>query len=88
MITSAQNEIREFIQNRMPSLDLRDDEDIFSLSFVNSLFAMELVMFIEKAFALSIPNEEIDIDNFRTINAMMSLVGRLTRPVVNGALAS
>ncbi len=88
MITSAQNEIREFIQNRMPSLELRDDEDIFSLSFVNSLFAMELVMFIEKTFALSIPNEEIDIDNFRTINAMMSLVGRLTRPVVNAALAS
>lgn len=88
MITSAQNEIHEFIQNRMPSLDLRDDEDIFALSFVNSLFAMELVMFIEKTFALSIPNEEIDIDNFRTINAMMSLVGRLTRPVVNGARAS
>ncbi|WP_184075146.1 acyl carrier protein [Nocardiopsis mwathae] len=72
-ITSA---IREFILGRYPELELRDDEDIFRLGFVNSLFAMELVLFIESHFQLSIPNEELALDGFRTVDAMAALVER------------
>ncbi len=88
MNTDIHQEIRGFVEARMPGLELADDEDIFSLSFVNSLFAMELVLFIEKTFGLQIPNEEIDMNNFRTVGAMVGLVDRLTHPAVNIARAS
>jgi methoxymalonate biosynthesis acyl carrier protein len=65
-----------FIKGRFPQADIGVDEDIFSLGFINSLFAMELVMFIEKAFGFSIPNEDLRIDNFRTVAAMTALVSR------------
>ncbi|MFF9626470.1 acyl carrier protein [Streptomyces griseosporeus] len=68
--------IREFITGRHPQAELTDTQDIFSLGFINSLFAMELVMFIEKEFAVSLPNDELRIDNFRTIAAMSELVER------------
>jgi acyl carrier protein len=68
--------IRDFVTGRHPQAELTDSQDIFSLGFINSLFAMELVMFIEKEFAVSIPNEELRIDNFRTIAAMSELVER------------
>jgi acyl carrier protein len=78
------NRIRQFVMARYPGAELRDDEDIFALGLANSLFAMELVMFIEQAFGLSIPNEELTLDNFRTVGSMSSLVGRLTSAPVRG----
>ena len=48
------NEIRQktkaFMAVHFKNYDLQDDDDIFSLGFVNSLFAMQLVMFVEKEF--------------------------------------
>lgn len=77
-------DIRQFILGRFPDARLADDEDIFSLGYVNSLFAMELVLFIEKHFGTQIPNEELDVENFRTIDAMVALVDRCGAPAVSG----
>jgi methoxymalonate biosynthesis acyl carrier protein len=43
---------------------------------------MELVMFIEKEFTVTIPNDELRIDNFRTAKAMTELVDGLRSAVV------
>jgi len=73
-------EIRMFIRERFPNAELDDQQNIFALGYVNSLFAMELVLFIEKHFRIEIPNEELDIANFCTIDAMSELVGRCAVP--------
>lgn len=70
--------IRDFITGSFPDIVLKDDEDIFELGFVNSLFAMQLVMFVEKQFGIRVPNQELRLDSFRTIDSMASLVQRLT----------
>lgn len=70
-------EIREYIEPKFPGIELTEDQDIFSLGFVNSLFAMELVLFLEKLTGSRIPNEELKLDNFRSIEAMDSLINRL-----------
>lgn len=74
MSSDIQDRIRGFIADRFPQASIADDENIFSLGFINSLFAMELVMFIEKTFGTTIPNEQLRIDNFRTVRAMTALV--------------
>lgn len=66
-----------FIRARFPQVEIDAGQDIFELGFVNSLFAMELVMFVEKEFGVTIPNDELRIDNFRSATAMGQLVGRL-----------
>jgi methoxymalonate biosynthesis acyl carrier protein len=73
--------ILEFIEGRFPQARISPEQDIFSLGYINSLFAMELVMFIEKAFEFTVPNDELRIDNFRTVEAMTGLVSR-RRPAV------
>ncbi|MGM1064049.1 acyl carrier protein [Saccharothrix sp. Mg75] len=78
MSQDVRTEIRSFIAAKFPRLSFTDEQDIFALGFVNSLFAMELVMFIEKAFATRIPNEELMLDNFRTVERMTELVQRRT----------
>jgi acyl carrier protein len=66
--------ITEFIEGRFPDLTLEPDDDIFARGFVNSLFAMELVMFLENTFGFTVPNEALRLDNFRTVASMSELV--------------
>jgi len=68
--------IKAFLLKYFRHRDLRDDDDIFALGFVNSLMALQLVNFLEKEFAITIEDEDLDIDNFRTINNMNSLLER------------
>ncbi|WP_049576572.1 acyl carrier protein [Nonomuraea sp. SBT364] len=75
---SSKTQILDFIRGRYPQAEIDESQDIFALGFVNSLFAMELVMFVEKTFGVTIPNEELRIDNFRTADAMSALVSRLS----------
>ncbi len=65
---------RNFLSRFFRMHELQDDEDIFSLGVVNSLFATQLVMFIENEFDVRVENDDLDIDNFRTINSIASLV--------------
>jgi acyl carrier protein len=76
--------IKEFVSRFMRNHDLRYDEDIFSLGFVNSLFAMQLVMFVEREFDFTVENEDLDMDNFRTVEAIAALVGRKKTGVAVG----
>jgi acyl carrier protein len=70
--------ITEFISRFLRNHDLRPDEDIFALGFVNSLFAMQLVLFVEREFGVAVENEDLDLDNFRSVNAIAALVERKT----------
>jgi methoxymalonate biosynthesis acyl carrier protein len=67
--------IRTFLGTRWPG-ELRDDDDIFEAGLVNSLFAMQLVVFVEEEFAIQISNEDLERDNFRTVNSITGLVER------------
>lgn len=75
------DEIRAFVAERIGD-SFANDDDIFAMGFVNSLFAIELVAFIEKTFEFRIPNEELTLDNFRTVTAMATVVGRQLSPAV------
>lgn len=66
--------IKTFLSHKMSNHELLDDEDIFALGFVNSLFAMQLVLFVEKEFGIKIENEDLEIENFQTLNAVASLI--------------
>lgn len=78
MTVDTRPEIRDFLVGNFPNLTIGDEDDIFDLGIVNSLFAIQLVMFVEKHFALTIPNEELEFKNFRTIASLSRLVERLT----------
>jgi methoxymalonate biosynthesis acyl carrier protein len=58
------------------NVDVANDEDLFASGLVNSLFAMQLVLFIEKEFSIKVENEDLDYDNFRTLNAIVGFIER------------
>lgn len=74
-LTSADS-IRAFIARHVRNRNLRDDEDVFAAGFVNSLFALQLVTFLEREFSITIDNEDLELSNFASIRAMRELVDR------------
>lgn len=76
METDIKAKTRQFLAQRFRNHDLQDDQDIFALGFVNSLFAMQLIVFVEQEFNIAVDDEDMDIDNFRSVNALTKLVLR------------
>jgi methoxymalonate biosynthesis acyl carrier protein len=70
--------IREFIGRQTRGRALRDDDDVFASGYVNSMFGMQLVQFVETAFGIVVENEDLELDNFRSVNAVAALVARKT----------
>lgn len=66
--------IHGFLSEHFKEYQLKEDEDIFATGFINSMFVMQLVLFIEQEFQLAIKDEELDFENFRTVNAMTRLI--------------
>lgn len=67
-------QVRTFLSRYFRKYELQDHEDIFGLGFVNSLFAMQLVMFIEKHFQITVDDGDLDMDNFRSIQAIVEFI--------------
>jgi acyl carrier protein len=78
-VTIETSEAREYLRGflqRSLGKSLSDDDDIFLDGGATSLFAMELVMFIEKSFEVSLGDSDLERENFTTIDAMARLIGR------------
>jgi len=75
-MTDVQIRIKQFLSRFFKQHDLQPDEDIFALGFVNSLLAMQLVTFIEKEFGATVADDDLDLQNFRSLAAMDALVTR------------
>ncbi|MBW4431915.1 MAG: acyl carrier protein [Pelatocladus maniniholoensis HA4357-MV3] len=81
-MNEIQIQLKTFISKFFDNHDLQPDEDIFALGFVNSMFAMQLVLFVEQEFQIAIENEDLEFENFRTINSITNLIERKTAILV------
>ena len=68
--------VREFVSRFVRGHELGDDDDIFATGFVNSMFAMQLVQFVETSFGITCESEDLELDNFRSIGAITRFVER------------
>ena len=70
--------IRAYIKKNLvvfeEDVSFTDADNIFELGFVNSLFAMKLVTFVEREFDVEIDNEDLDINNFKSVENIALLV--------------
>ena len=72
------SQIRDYLERVTRYPDLRDDQNIFEGGIVNSIFAVELVVFIENQFNITVENDDLDLANFASINALATFVARKT----------
>ena len=68
--------VRDFISSSIAIARFGDDDNLFERGIVNSLFAVQLMTFVEKAFALDVGVDDLDIENFKSVNATTAFVAR------------
>ena len=70
--------IRGIIEDNLKIFDsdvkFSDDDHIFRKGFVDSLFAVKLLAFLEQEFDIKIGNEDLNIENFHSVNQIISFV--------------
>lgn len=81
-MSEINTKVQTFLSRFFGNHDLQPDEDIFALGFVNSMFAMQLVLFVEQEFQIAIENEDLEFENFRTINSIVNLIEHKTAILV------
>ena len=72
---NVRHRIRQYF-SRTVAAKVGDADDIFALGVVDSLFAIQLVQFVEKEFLISAERADLDIKNFCSIDALTNFVLR------------
>jgi acyl carrier protein len=55
---------------RNPNAKLSDSEDLLSAGILDSLAILQLVAYIEEAFKIRVPDEDVVFENFQSIDAL------------------
>ena len=66
--------VKRFILSSINFTHLDDDDNLFESGIVNSLFAIQLMTFIEKTFSIEVEMDDMDIENFKSLNATTAFV--------------
>lgn len=83
---SIERALLGFLEGRTKS-SISPTQELFASGLVSSMFAMELVVHLEKTYEIAIVGSDLKLDNFRTVRTMTDLVLRLrdASAVVGGA---
>jgi acyl carrier protein len=74
--------IRGFLARFSRNHQINDDADIFASGAIHSLVALQLINFIEKEFEIVVADEDLEPDNFRSINNIVAFIERKAAPVL------
>lgn len=68
--------VRAYISERLDGVHVDDDLNLFANGLVNSLFAVQLVMWIERTFDVRMEDADLDWVNIESVTAIGSFVDR------------
>ena len=72
------SKVRNFIEDNLLVFDdeivFKDEDNIFEMGFVNSLFAMRILNYLESEFSIDVGIEEMDIKNFSSLNNIVGFI--------------
>ena len=76
MTQQITGKVQEYILLRTDADTIDHNMDIFESGLVNSLFAIELMTFLEQNFAIKITMSDLDMMNFNSIDHITQFVER------------
>jgi acyl carrier protein len=72
----VREKLRGFLGKHLRDASFKDNANIFRSGHIDSLFAMQLVMFLEMEFSVKLDSEDLKISNFKSINSILDLISR------------
>ena len=81
-LSEIQSLIRKFIFDRYPTAsngDLTDSDSLLDSGIIDSLGVMDLVSYIEQEFELTLSEDDLEADDFASIESIAAFVHRRTQ---------
>ncbi|SPF79109.1 Acyl carrier protein [Aliiroseovarius pelagivivens] len=77
-MTSISDQLRQFIaeETGMSDDEFQNDTQLFSEGYIDSFTMTAVVAFIEETYEVDIPQSEITLENFDTIDNMTAFITR------------
>lgn len=69
-----QAKVTEFLAKHIGDTQLHPSENLFKGGYVNSLFVMQLLTFVEKTFSIKVEDDDLELSNFCSIEAVTGFV--------------
>lgn len=66
--------IRSYIVEYADITDFKNDQDLFASGVLNSLFAIQLMIYLEKTFGVKVTMDDLDMDNFKSVTSISDFV--------------
>ena len=74
------DKIRYMIESNLnifsEEVEFSDEDNIFRKGFVDSLFAVQLIGYLEEEFGIRVDNDDLDINNFHSVDKIVGFVER------------
>ena len=77
-LDSLQQQISDIFAERFDTKLESDEVDLLETGLVDSVKIVELVLEIEQRFGVSLPFEELEIEDFRTVPRLAERIARIT----------
>lgn len=68
--------IRDVLHNGDPDLEISPEDDLLGSGLVESLGMMKIIGFIEQEYGVTVPPQDMTIENFFTVAAMVHYIKR------------
>jgi acyl carrier protein len=72
------SKIRSFIEGSL-SREVSDNENFFESGYVTSIFAVQIIAFLENEYGIDIDDEDLDLGNFSSADNILKFVTRKLR---------
>lgn len=76
---SVRGELLEHLSSAL-KITVVPAQDLFADGLVSSMAAMQLVLHLEQTYGIEVAGRDLQLENFRTVEAMAALVLRLMAP--------
>ncbi len=80
----TEEKILDFFREKKKADGLTFDTDLFRGGYIDSLFALEMVVYLESTFGIKLRNADISEENFRTIHSIAAVVDRAVKEAAAG----
>ena len=64
----------DYVKKSISNSEIGIEDDLFESGAIHSLFAIQLILFIEKEFGIEIDDDDLDFEKIKTIKDIASLV--------------
>jgi methoxymalonate biosynthesis acyl carrier protein len=73
-MTQYLTEVRTYLSGHLDGRAPDDDEDLYDNGYLNSLFAVQIVMWIEREYGLPVGGPDLVLDNFRSVASIARFI--------------